>query len=105
MAKGASLGMPKHWAYLMELWRKVSMNQYEKKKDSNILQYSSLKYLFFESVRESAFSSSKGTRPSGQRCVLKHFWAYPLIKMRKMRGGNLSTAIAPFGGRYARELL
>ena len=34
------------------------------------------------------------TRPSGQRCVLKHFWAYPLIHMQEMRGGNLSTAIA-----------
>ena len=44
------------------------------------------------------------TRPSGQRCVLKHFWAYPLIEMWEMRGGNLSTAIATFGGRYAREL-
>ena len=44
------------------------------------------------------------TRPSGQRCVLKHFWAYPLIQMGEMRGGNLSTAIATFGGRYVREL-
>ena len=44
------------------------------------------------------------TRPSGQRCVLKHFWAYPLIEMWEMRGGNLSTAIATFSGRYAREL-
>ena len=33
-----------------------------------------------------------------------HFWAYPLIEMREMRGGNLGTAIANFGGRYAREL-
>ena len=48
--------------------------------------------------------SLQWTSPSGQRCVLKHFSAYPLIKMREMRGGNLSTAIATFGGRYAREL-
>ena len=33
------------------------------------------------------------------------FWAYPLTKIREVRGGNLSTAIAIFGGRYARELL
>ena len=33
------------------------------------------------------------------------FWAYPLIEMLEMRVGNLSTAIATFGGRYARELL
>ena len=45
------------------------------------------------------------TRPSGQRCVLKHFWAYPLIKMREMQGGNLSTAIATLSGRYPKELL
>ena len=45
------------------------------------------------------------TRPSGQRCVLQHFWTYPLTEMREMRGGNLSTAIATFSGRYARELL
>ena len=38
------------------------------------------------------------TRPSGQRCVLKYFWAYPLTEMREMRGGNLSTVIATFGG-------
>ena len=43
----------------------------------------------------------KITRPSGQRCVLKHYWAYPLTEMREMRGGNLGTAIATFGGRYA----
>ena len=36
------------------------------------------------------------TRPSGQRCVLMDFWAYPLIEMRE---GNLSTAIATFAGR------
>ena len=41
------------------------------------------------------------TRPSGQRCVLKHFWAYPLTEMG---GGNLSTAIASFSGRYAKEV-
>ena len=44
------------------------------------------------------------TRPSGQRCVLMYSWAYPLIERREMRGGNLSTEIAIFGGRYAREL-
>ena len=44
------------------------------------------------------------TRPSGQRCVLKHFWAYPLTEVREMRKGNLSTAIATLNGRYAREL-
>ena len=47
---------------------------------------------------------SRETRPSGQRCVLKHFWAYPLTKKREMLGGNLSTTIATFGGSYAREL-
>ena len=45
------------------------------------------------------------TRPSGQRCVLKHFWAYPLTDMRDMRGRNLSAVIATFGGKYTRELL
>ena len=33
------------------------------------------------------------------------FCAYPLTEMREMRGGNLSTAIATFGGRYARATL
>ena len=50
------------------------------------------------------FISKKRARPSGQPCVLKHFWAYPLIEMREMRERNLSTAIATFGSRYAREL-
>ncbi len=69
------------------------------------------------------------TRPSGQRCVLMNFGAYPLIGMRgcngtlrlisvhfsildwirrrdslEMREWNVSTAISTFGGRYAREL-
>ena len=52
--------------------------------------------------RRFRLSSPKKTRPGGQRCVLKHFWAYPLIEMG---GGNLSTAIVTFSGRYARELL
>ncbi len=29
-------------------------------------------------------TDKRKTRPSGQRCVLKHFWAYPLTKMREI---------------------
>ncbi len=46
----------------------------------------------------------KRKRPSGQWCVLMHFLAYPIIEMREVRGGNLSTAIATCSGRNAREL-
>ena len=46
-------------------------------------------------------SFNKAQRPTMR---LHAFWAYPLIEMREMRGGNLSQAIAPFGGEYAREL-
>ena len=40
MAKGATVDVPMHWAYLMGIWRNVPMNHDEKKKDVYVLQYS-----------------------------------------------------------------
>ena len=40
MAKGATVDVPMHWAYLMGIWRNVPMSHDEKKKDINVLQYS-----------------------------------------------------------------
>ena len=33
MAKGATVDVPMHWAYLMGIWRNVPMSHDEKKKD------------------------------------------------------------------------
>ena len=53
------------------------------------------------SLEEAFVKRQKKQGPAANDASSCIFLAYPLIEMR---GGNLSTAIANFGGRYAREL-